>query len=76
MVIAVHAETQKIHLFSCCSCGVGCIDKNITLGPAYNEFGYKHKAVTSRYLRIKIIDSNVEKFGYREHSLIITNKKY
>ena len=34
--------------------------KCITLGRAYNEFGYKeHPAVTSRFLCIQIIDNNV-----------------
>ena len=39
-----------------------------TLGPAYNEFGYyEHPPTRSRFLCIKIIDSNVKKFGYYEH---------
>ena len=39
-----------------------CFDCNLsyTLGPAYNEFGYyEHPPTTSRFLCIKIIDSNV-----------------
>ena len=40
----------------------------ITLGPAYNEFGYnEHPPTTSRFLCIKIIGNNVKKFGYYEH---------
>ena len=40
----------------------------VTLGPAYNEFGYnEHPPTTSRFLCIKIIESNVKKFGYYEH---------
>ena len=39
----------------------------LTLGPTYNEFGYKeHLATTSRFLYIKKIDCNVEKFSYNE----------
>ena len=39
-----------------------------TLGPAYNEFGYyEHPPTMSRFLCIKIIDSNDKKFGYYEH---------
>ena len=33
---------------------------SITLGPAYNEFGYnEHPVSTSKFLCIKIIDCNV-----------------
>ena len=33
-----------------------------------SEFGYnEHSAITSRFLCIRIIDSNVKKFGYNEH---------
>ena len=40
----------------------------ITLGPAYNEFGYnEHPAITSRFLCTILIDSNVKKSGYNEH---------
>ena len=40
------------------------------LGPAYNEFCYnEHPAITSRFVCIKITDSNVKKFGYNEYSL-------
>ena len=43
----------------------------ITLGPAYNEFGYnEHWAVMNRFFCIKIIDGNVKKFGYNEHLLL------
>ena len=43
----------------------------ITLGPAYNEFGYNELLATmSRCHCIKIIDSNVKKFGYNEHPLV------
>ena len=49
-----------------------CENVNVTkrtLGPTYNEFGYcEHPATTSRFLCIKIIDSNVKKFGYYEHT--------
>ena len=39
-----------------------------TLVPASNEFGYnEHPLTASRFLCIKIIDSNVKKFGYYEH---------
>ena len=41
----------------------------ITLGPVYNEFGYnEHPAITSRFLFIILIHSNVKKFGYKKHS--------
>ena len=37
----------------------------ITLGLAYNEFGYyEHPSTTSRFVCVKIIDSNVKKVGY------------
>ena len=36
--------------------------KVITLGPAYNEFGYnEHPAITSRFLCTILIDSNVKR---------------
>ena len=40
-----------------------------TIGPTKNEYGYKYSFRKSRFLSIKIIDSNVKKFGYNEHSL-------
>ena len=40
-----------------------------TVGPTKNEYGYKYLFRKSRFLSIKIIDSNVKKFGYNEHSL-------
>ena len=37
---------------------------NTTVGPAYDQFGYKeHPATISRFLCIKIINCNVEKFS-------------
>ena len=39
-----------------------------TLLPDYNELGYyEHPSTTSRFVCIKIIDSNVENFGYYKH---------
>ena len=39
-------------------------------GLAYNEFGYnEHLAITSKFLCIKIINGNVEKFGSNEPPL-------
>ena len=40
-----------------------------TLDPAYYEFGYKeHTVKVNRILRMKIIDCNVIKFGFNEHT--------
>ena len=39
------------------------------LGPAYNEIGYyEHPPTTSKFLSIKIIDSNVKKIGYYSYN--------
>ena len=44
------------------------LSERTTLGPAYNEFGYyEYPAITSRFLCIRTIYSNVKKFGYYEH---------
>ena len=43
-----------------------------TLVPAYN----KHPDKTSRLLSIKIIDINVKKFGYNEHTATTSSKQY
>ena len=38
------------------------------LGPAYNEFGYnEHPAIINKYLHVKIIYNNIEKFGYKAY---------
>ena len=44
----------------------------ITLGPAYNEFGYnEHWAVMNRSLCLQTIASNVKKFSYNKHLLLV-----
>ena len=40
-----------------------------TMGPVYNE----DPATTSRFLCIKIIECNVKKFVYNEHTLTTTS---
>ena len=51
-----------------------CTLKLTTMGPAYNEFGYKeHPAVMSRFLCIKIIDCNVKKSSYNKHPLLTSS---
>ena len=47
--------------------------ETITLGPAYNEFGYnEHLAITNRFLCMNVIYCNVKKFSYTEHPLIMS----
>ena len=55
----------KVHLSAItCTKEAICFEEG-TLGPAYNE----HPTATSKFLCIKIIDSNVNKFGYNEQPL-------
>ena len=50
-----------------CICAQLYVMVACTLGPSYNEFGYKeHPVITRESLCVKIIDSKVEMLGYNE----------
>ena len=50
--------------------GANFAQSNAALGLAYNVFrNNENLVITSRFLCTKIIDSDVKKFGYKDHSL-------
>ena len=54
------------------SFGINILEK-YTLGSAYG-FGYnEHPAITSRFLRIRIIDCDAKQFAYNEHPLVTSS---